>query len=312
MRDPCAKYAMDERYDRRPMSTSIQVNGQSIALVPQERGPFMHLSSQLIPQLDQGAEIAPLLFGIIAQGLQSSQPMTHPVAQCVLWMLWQMGIREIAIDLEQQRANVLKSLTPEERARDTTDPYSPGGIGCGRGNLQAVSVFTRRQFRLDGEAIPVKLRPSDDLKAAMKAVQDERLLQEWPTLTAARLMAGMIFSGATREDPRVLAMVQVLADHGIAALRIDANSRTITFEGFEPEFAAAAAYLQGGDAAAIGRVRQGVRDMITRAMQSTKQPGQAPAGASASAPAAAGAPAPAGTATAAPVAARPSFKRRRR
>ena len=293
------------------MSTSIQVNGQSIELVPQERGPFMHLSSQIIPQLDQGAELAPLLFGIIAQGLQSSQPMTHPLAQCVLWMLWQMGIRELTIDLDQQRAHVQKSLTPEERARDTTDPYSPGGIGCGRGNLQAVSVFTRRQFRLDGEAIPVKLRPSDDLKAAMKAVQDERLLQEWPTLTAARLMAGMIFSGATREDPRVLAMVQVLADHGIAALRIDASSRTITFEGFEPEFAAAAAYLQGGDAAAIARVRQGVREMISRAMQATQQPGQQPAG-SAPAATASGAPAAAGAATAAPAQARPSFKRRRR
>jgi hypothetical protein len=144
----------------------------------------------------------------------------------------------------------------------------------------------------------------------MKAVQDERLLQEWPTLTAARLMAGMIFSGATREDPRVLAMVQVLADHGIAALRIDASSRTITFEGFEPEFAAAAAYLQGGDAAAIGRVRQGVREMVTRAMQATRQPGQATAGAAQSA-AAAGA-TNAGTATAAPTLARPSFKRRRR
>lgn len=308
--DPCAKYATDERYDRPPMSTSIQINGQSIELVPQERGPFMHLSSQLIPQLDQGAELAPLLFGIIAQGLQSSQPMTHPVAQSALWMLWQMGIRELTIDLAEQRAHVQKSLTPEERARDTTDPYSPGGIGCGRGNLQAVSVFTRRQFHLDGERIPVKLRPSEDLKAAMKAVQDERLLQEWPTLTAARLMAGMIFSGATREDPRVLAMVQVLADHGIAALRIDASSRTITFEGFEPEFAAAAAYLQGGDAAAIGRVRQGVREMVTRAMQATRQPGQATAGAAQSA-AAAGA-TNAGTATAAPTLARPSFKRRRR
>ena len=291
------------------MSTSIQVNGQSIALVPQERGPFMHLSSQLIPQLDQGAELAPLLFGILAQGLQSNQPMTHPVAQCTLWMLWQMGIRELAIDLEQQRAHVQKSLTPEERVRDTTDPYSPGGIGCGRGNLQAVSVFTRRQFRLDGDLIPVKLRPSDDLKAAMKAVQDERLMQEWPTLTAARLMAGMIFSGATREDPRVLAMVQVLADHGIAALRIDASSRTITFEGFEPEFAAAAAYLQGGDAAAIGRVRQGVREMITRATQATQQSGQASAGA---APAAGGVPAAAGAPAAASAQARPSFKRRRR
>ena len=291
------------------MSTSIQVNGQSIELVPQERGPFMHLSSQLIPQLDQGAELAPLLFGIIAQGLQSSQPMTHPVAQSVLWMLWQMGIRELTIDLEQQRAQVQRSLTPEERGRDTTDPYSPGGISCGRGNLQAVSVFTRRQFLLDGEAIRVRLRPSDDLKAAMKAVQDERLLQEWPTLTAARLMAGMIFSGATREDPRVLAMVQVLADHGIAALRIDANSRTITFEGFEPEFAAAAAYLQGGDAAAIGRVRQGVREMVARAMQAT-QPGQAPSGAAPGTPA--GAPVPAGAAAGAPAQARPSFKRRRR
>jgi hypothetical protein len=224
-------------------------------------------------------------------------------------MLWQMGIREITIDLEQQRANVLKSLTPEERARDTTDPYSPGGIGCGRGNLQAVSVFTRRQFQLDGQAIRVRLRPPEDLKAAMKAVQDERLLQEWPQLTAARLMAGLMFGGATREDPRVLAMVQVLADHGIAALRIDANSRTITFEGFEPEFAAAAAYLQGGDAAAIARVRQGVREMLARAMQATPQPGQAPAGAAR----AGAAPGPnAGAATLAPPAARPSFKRRRR
>jgi len=291
------------------MSTSIQVNGQAIELVPQERGPFMHLSSQLIPQLDQGAELAPVLFGIIAQGLQSSQPMTHPVAQSVLWMLWQMGIRELSIDLEQQRAHVQKSLTPEERARDTTDPYSLGGISCGRGNLQAVSVFTRRQFRLDGEMIRVRLRPPEDLKAAMKAVQEERLLQEWPTLTAARLMAGMIFSGATREDPRVLAMVQVLADHGIAALRIDAGSRTITFEGFEPEFAAAAAYLQGGDAAAIARVRQGVREMIARATQATQQPAQAPAGPTAPA---AGAPAAAGAGGGAPAAARPSFKRRRR
>lgn len=292
------------------MSTTIQVNGQSIELVPQERGPFMHLSAQLIPQLDQGADLAPLLFGILAQGLQSSQPMTHPVAQSVLWMLWQMGIRELTLDLEQQRAHVQKSLTPEERARDTTDPYSPGGIGCGRGNLQAVSVFTRRQFRLDGEAIRVRLRPPDDLKAAMKAVQDERLMQEWPTLTAARLMAGMIFSGATREDPRVLAMVQVLADHGIAALRIDASSRTITFEGFEPEFAAAAAYLQGADAAAIGRVRQGVREMIARAMQATQPQAQAGAGAAAAASPSAGA--PAGAANAGPAGARPSFKRRRR
>jgi hypothetical protein len=292
------------------MSTSIHVNGQSIALVPQERGPFMHVSSQIIPQLDQGADLAPLLFGIVAQGLQSSQPMTHPVAQSVLWMLWQMGIREMSIELDQQRAQVTKSLTPEERARDTTDPYSPGGIGCGRGNLQAVSVFTRRQFRLDGEAIRVKLRPPDDLKAAMKAVQDERLMQEWPTLTAARLMAGMLFSGATREDPRVLAMVQVLADHGIAALRIDATSRTITFEGFEPEFAAAAAYLQGADAPTIQRVRQGVRDMVARAMQATQQPGAAPAAAPQGAAAPGGA-APTAAAAAAP-AARASFKRRRR
>jgi hypothetical protein len=293
------------------MSTSIQVNGQAIELVPQERGPFMHLSSQLIPQLDQGAELAPVLFGIIAQGLQSNQPMTHPVAQSVLWMLWQMGIRDLAIDLEQQRAHVQKSLTPEERARDTTDPYSPGGISCGRGNLQAVSVFSRRQFRLDGEMIRVKLRPPDDLKAAMKAVQEERLLQEWPTLTAARLMAGMIFSGATREDPRVLAMVQVLADHGIAALRIDATSRTITFEGFEPEFAAAAAYLQGGDATAIARVRQGVREMIARASQATQQPAQVASGTAPAAPAP-GTPAAAGASGGAPAAARPSFKRRRR
>lgn len=292
------------------MSTSIHVNGQAIELVPQERGPFMHLSSQLIPQLDQGAEIAPLLFGIVAQGLQSNQPMTHPVAQSALWMLWQMGIRDVAIDLEQQRANVQKSLTPEERARDTTDPYSPGGIGCGRGNLQAVSVFTRRQFVLDGEPMRIRLRPPEDLKTAMKAVQDERLLQEWPTLTAARLVAGLIFSGATREDPRVLAMVQVLADHGIAGLRIDANSRTITFEGFEPEFAAAAAYLQGADAAAIGRVRQGVREMIARATQAAQPPAQAPSGTLAAA--AAGGASAAGAATAAPAAARPSFKRRRR
>lgn len=288
------------------MSSTIQLNGQSIALAPQERGPFMHLCSQLVPQLDGGAELGPLLFGIIAQGLQSSQEMTHPIAQATLWMLWQSGVRSLALDLAQQRAQVLEAVSQEERARDTTDPYSPGGISCGRGNLHAVSVFTRRAFRLDGDAIRIGLRPPDDLKAAMKAVQDERLLNEAPTLTAARLLAGLVLGGTPKDDPRVLAMLQVLADHGVSALRVDPSTRTITFEGFEPEYAAAAAYLQGADAAMVQRVRQSVREMVARASQ-------AASGAPAPAPAAAASAQARPGAQAAPAAAvRTGFKRRRR
>lgn len=292
------------------MSSTIQLNGQSIALVPQERGPFMHLCSQLVPQLDGGGELGPMLFGIIAQGLQSKQEMAHPIAQATLWMLWQSGVRSLTLDLEQQRAQVLEAISQEERARDTTDPYSQGGIACGRGNLHAVSVFTRRAFRLDGEVIRIRLRPPEDLKTAMKAVQDERLLNEAPTLTAARLLAGLVLGGTAKDDPRVLAMLQVLADHGVSALRIDPGTRTITFEGFEPEFAAAAAYLQGADAGMVQRVRQSVREMVARATQ-VASGGAVPATAGAAAAAGAQPAAGAQAAAASPVV-RQGFKRRRR
>jgi hypothetical protein len=87
-----------------------------------------------------------------------------------------------------------------------------------------------------------------------------RRLNEPVHLTTTRALAGIIASGASLQDERIDALVELASDLGIVALSVDRATNTITFEAeFSEANAAASAYLQGGGVQGVQGARQRIR-----------------------------------------------------
>jgi hypothetical protein len=249
---------------------SIKLNGEVVPLSIQSQETIGALAIALLPLIAARQGIVGAIGGVVAHGLGQKIAPTDPKIQAALWLLHELGVRSIRIDIGGSQGAVDEVLPEEDRARDTSDPFSPGNIATGRAMAFALSNLATRQFALNGEIREVKLLQREKMAGAMQAIVDMRRLNEPIHLTSTRALAVLIASGAGPSDERVEAVVSLLSDLGVPGITVDSSTNTITFEGpFSEANAAASAYLQGGGAEGVKAARARVRFLNEQAAKAS-------------------------------------------
>ncbi|MSR29172.1 MAG: hypothetical protein EXS03_06325 [Phycisphaerales bacterium] len=254
---------------------SITLNREEVALKIQPQEVIGTLAMAILPLIAAKQAIVGVLGGIVAHGLGQGMTATDPKVQAPLWLLHELGVRAISVEVGGSTGSIDRVVPEEERARDTSDPFSPGNIATGRAMAFALSNLSSRQFLLNGEVRDIKLLPREKMAAAMQAVVDMRRLNEPIHITSTRALATLMASGAAKDDERVEAVVALLSDLGVPGVTVDPATTTITFEGlFNEANVAASAYLQGGGADGVRAARTRVQYLNQQANSSS---GAAPA-----------------------------------
>ncbi len=243
------------------MATML-LNGEDVALKIQSQEVIGTLAMAMLPLIAARQGVIAGLGGILAHGLGQGLTAVDPKIQAPLWLLHELGVRAMTVQVGGNGGSVDKVVPEEERARDSSDPFSPGNIATGRAMALSLANLATRQFVLNGEAREVRLLEREKMATAMQAVVDIRRLNEPIHLTTTRALATLIANGVAKDDDRVEAVISLLSDLGVQGITIDKESATITFEGlFSEANAMASAYLQGGGPAGVAAARARIRHL---------------------------------------------------
>ncbi len=249
----------------------MMLNDAKVDLEIQTQESLSALAHALVPMIVARQALVPSIGAVLAQGLGMELAPTDPKIQACLWLLHEMGIRALTVAPGGSGGSVDKVLTEEERARDSSDPYSLGNIATGRALAVSLANASTRTFTLNGEVREVKLLPRDKMEPAIQAVVDMRRLNEPIHITTTRALASMIAGGIAKDDERIDAIVTLNSDLGVAGISIDVATSTITFDGlFSEANAAAAAFLQGGGADGVAGSRQRIRQLNLQMQNAAK------------------------------------------
>jgi len=257
----------------------IALNGQEVPLTVQPQETLGLLGQSLIPLLAGGHELVASLGGIVGEALKQGMAPTDAKVQACLWLLHELGVRALTVPRDGSTGGSIDQiLDAGDLARDTSDPYSPGNMATGRALATALRNVSSRTFILNGETRAVRLLPREKIVPAIQAVVDMRRLNEPVHLTTTRALAAIVASGASMQDERIDALVELASDLGIVALSVDRATNTITFEAeFSEANAVAAAYLQGGGVQGVQGARQRVR-YLNQQMRGADGAGAVPSG----------------------------------
>jgi hypothetical protein len=223
--------------------SSIRLNDATIELKPQENGPYLQLANSIIPALASGKAFAEICCTIVGQGLQQKVPQDHPFFQCALWMLHQVGVRELRIDVEKGEIQI---TTPEGNAIEGVpfeEHFTPGNASTGRAMVATLMVFSSRTVRVNGEMLRVVPQPLETMKRVNQEVLQSRQFGEELHVTALRRLLGELLAGKAKDSPEVLASLQVVADLNVASFRFSPDGKQVFMEGFNEVNALAMAYL---------------------------------------------------------------------
>jgi hypothetical protein len=271
-------------------TTEIVLNGTSIKLQPQPRPVFMNLAATIIKSMYDAPNFGAIISGLLADGLEKQVAHDNPLFQAALWLMHEMGVREFRIDVEAKRMEVDRQLSAEERARDTSDPYTKGNIATGRAVIASVANLRNRQFVLNGTSVQVRLQEKALMEEHVQAVVKSRGVNEDLYSAAMRGLVGRVMEGLPAEDPKVQCAILLLSDLGVRGMRIvkEEDRVNVSIEGLNEHDAMAAAFLQGAETEQIHQARDRIRN-LHNALMSRAQAAAAKAGGSA-APAAPQAP----------------------
>ena len=75
---------------------SITLNGQSVALIQQKQEAFAQAAYIALPRLHE-MTLPSVLAAVIADGIKQNAPTEHPLVQTALWMLHEMGVRNLEV-----------------------------------------------------------------------------------------------------------------------------------------------------------------------------------------------------------------------
>jgi hypothetical protein len=223
--------------------TSIKLNDAVIELKPQENGPFLQLANTFIPALASGKPFAEICGTIVGQGLQQKVPSDHPMFQGALWMLHQVGVREMRIDLEKGEIHI---ATPEKSGLEDVpfeEHFTPGNVATGRAMVATLMVLSGRTVRVNGEEVRVVPQPLETMKRVNQEVLQSRQFGEELHITALRRLLAELFSGKAKDSPEVLASLQVVADLNVRSFRYSPDGKQVFLEGFNELNALVMAYL---------------------------------------------------------------------
>jgi hypothetical protein len=222
---------------------SIRLNDNDIELKPQEDGPFLHLANSLIPALAGGQPFAEICCNVIAQGLAEKIPSDNALFQCTLWMLWQVGVRSMKLDLASGQVNIAQPEKSDLEGRPFEEHFTSGNRTTGRALVATLMAISQRSVRVNGEEWQVVPQPLETMKRVNQEVLQSRQFGEELHVTALRRLLSEIMSGKSRESPEVRAALQVVADLNVRSFSHSTDGRQVSMEGFNEVNALVMAYL---------------------------------------------------------------------
>lgn len=222
---------------------SITLNDATIELKPQENGPYLHLANSLIPALAGGQPFAELCCNVLAQGLAEKIPSDHALFQCTLWMLWQVGVRALRIELESGKVTITTPEKSDLEGRPFEEHFTTGNMATGRAMVATLMALSQRSVRVNGEEWRVVPQPLETMKRVNQEVLQSRKFGEELHVTALRRLLHELFQGKAKDSPEVLAALQVVADLNVRSFSYSADGKQVSMEAFNEVNALVMAYL---------------------------------------------------------------------
>ncbi len=270
-----------------PMATTaIVLNGATIKLVPQERPVFMSIAGSIVRGMYDAPNLSTVVSSIIADGLEKKVDDKNPIFQAALWLMYSLGVRALRVDTEAKRMDVDEQITAEERARDTSDPYTMGNIATGRAALVALSNLRARAFTLNGETHQLRVQPREAMEPFVKQVVASRGVNEDIYSAAMRALGRLVIEQVPTEDSKMACAMLLLSDLGVTGVRITSQDGQAAYglDGLNEHHAMASAFLQGANTEQVHQARDRVRSLhsalIKRAQEAAnaqQAPGAGPA-----------------------------------
>jgi hypothetical protein len=222
---------------------SITLNDATIELTPQENGPYLHLANSLVPALASGQPFAQICCNVIAQGLAEKVPIENALFQCTLWMLWQVGVRSLAIELESGKVTIGQPEKSDLEGRPFEEHFSTGNRATGRALVATLMAISQRTVRVNGEEWRVVPQPLETMKRVNQEVLQSRKFGEDLHVTALRRLLHEILQGKAKDSPEVLAALQVVADLNVRSFSFSPDGKQVSMEAFNEINALVMAYL---------------------------------------------------------------------
>lgn len=252
--------------------TTMLFNDQTIELKPQENAPFLHLAGNMIPALAAGEPFARICCHVLSEGMKQKAPTDHALMQCAMWMLHQVGVRSISIDLQQEQVNMGQPEKTSLEGVPFGEHFTPGNAATGRAVVATLMLLSTRSVRVNGEEWPVRPQPLETMKRVNAEVIQSRRLNEEHHITATRRLLSQLMAGKTKDDPELLASLQVMADLHVRSFRYSPDGSQVVFEAFNEPNALAMAYLHNMDPVQTQNILQRVRAMNQRCQQGGSTP----------------------------------------
>jgi len=247
---------------------NFEVNTQVIELIPQENAPFLHLAGNIIPALAAGEPFAKICSHVITEGMKAKVATDHPLFQCAMWMMYQIGVRGLSVDFEKEEINIKQTEKSELDGVPYEQHFSSGNAGTGRAMVATLMMISNRALRINGEEVQVRPQPLETMKRVNAEVLQSRKFGEELHVTALRRLMMLLVGGTPREDPEVLAAMQVVADLNVRSFSFTPDGTQVSLEGFSETNAMAMAYLHNMDPVQMESMLQRVRNLNLRCQES--------------------------------------------
>jgi len=223
--------------------TTIEFNGTTVELKPQDNAHYLHLASNFIPLLSAGEPFAKVCALVLADGIRKSVGTEHPLMQSTFWMMHQVGVRKLTIDMESQQVSFGETAASGLEGRPFEENFTAGNQATGRAMVATLMAVTQRFVRVNGEELAVRVQPLETMKLVNQETVQSRQFGEDIHVTAVRRLVTLLVQGKAKDDAEVLAALQVVADLNVRGFRHSPDGKQVAFEAFSEPNALAMAYL---------------------------------------------------------------------
>ena len=250
---------------------TIQLNDNQIELKPQENQPFLHLANNIMPGLTAGEPIAKLCCQVVAEGMKQNVPQDHPLFQSALWMLHQVGVRSMSVNMEAGEVKITQSDKNDLDGQPFEEHFTLGNASTGRAMVATLLHVCSRSVRVNGQEWHVKPQPIETMKRVNQEVLQSRQFGEELHITAMRRLLALLVGGKTNDDADVLASLQVVADLNVRGFSYTPDGSQVSLEAFSEPNALAMAYLHNMPPDQAKSLTERVRKLNERCKQGGKQ-----------------------------------------
>lgn len=214
---------------------------------------------------------------MLADGIRKSVGTEHPLMQSTFWMMHQVGVRKLTIDMESQQVSFGETAASGLEGRPFEENFTAGNQATGRAMVATLMAVTQRFVRVNGEEWAVRVQPLEIMKRVNQETMQSRQFGEDIHVTAVRRLVMLLVQGKAKDDPEVMAALQVVADLNVRGFRHSEDGRQVAFEAFSEPNALAMAYLSNLSPEHRDRAVAKAKELNERCMGKSPQP-QAPLG----------------------------------